>query len=579
MAPPLTGTLVDALLSPQGFRTGSISIDLNYYTGFLSTRNALYGRDSNPRLFNDPSNGGRYTLYNAVAAGQSFDTNLAGGPNTGWSRNAVDGVRALSFRLPEYRDSANPHLWLSYVTFGAWLFDEHAPGGTGASLRELNNYFYFGIPTAPADLPTTGTASMEGIVRGTLYSAETRQYDLQGTATFYADFSAKAFSTELNITGVGHDFVGTLNIGKLVGGGSIGGDSRFIGVWTESANGYAGSISGSLFGPQAHEFGYTFGINNAALTSLGAGVVVGGVPVGAPPAPPPPPPPLPPAPPPPAPAGSTFPLQAAQSFDTISATMRYNGRDGTYTFNDTPVGVTHITVTPDFEKGTYSISNDIAADSFDVAQLPVQPDPSKAYIGFATPLVANTPYRSLYVLNNLAPDVGTNAPTLQYHYLSFGEWQRHDERDNNSHSVTSFIYGTPTSFAEMPKTGAATYSLLVRASSTGGYLSYVGDGALTANFASGQLSTRIDVYGSSIGGLYDFLYARMNGTGTIASNSAAFGGQLAASNNSFVGTFQGAFYGPDAPEVGLTFSVKGEFGLPGFTSEQRMIGIAFGHKD
>ncbi len=578
MAPPLTGTLVDALKSAQDFRTGSIDIDLDYYTGFLSTRNVAYGRDSNPRLFIDPSNRGRYALYNAVAAGQSFDTNLSGA-NTGWSRNAVDGGRALAFRNPEYPDAANPHLWLSYVSFGTWLFDEHNPSGISLSLRKVEDYFYFGIPTAAADLPTTGTASLEGIVQGKLYAADSHEYALQGTATFYADFSAGAFSTQLNMTGIGRDFTGTLDIGTLIGGGQISSDSRFRGIWTQSSNGYEGSILGSFFGPQAKEFGYSFGINNAALTALGGGSVVGGVPVNAPPAPPPPPPPLPPPPPPPAPPGSTFPLQGAQTFDTISATLRYNGRDGAYSFNDTPVGVTHITVTPDFEKGTYSIRNDVASNSFDAEQLPILPDPGKAYVSFATPLAANTPYWSLYILNNLAPGSGTNAPTLQFHYLSFGEWQQHDERDNNSHSITSFLYGTQTLPADMPKTGTANYSLLVRAESTAGYVSYVGDGALSADFSSGQLSTRIDVYGASIGGLYDFLYARMTGTGTIASGSANFAGQLAATNNSFSGSFQGAFFGPDAPEVGLTFSVKGQFGTPGFTSEQRMIGIAFGHKD
>ena len=578
MAPPVNGTLVDALKSAQDFRTGSITIDLNYYTGFLSTRNVVYGRDSNARLFNDPSNGGRYTLYNAVAAGQSFDTNLYGSANTGWSRNAVDGGRALAFRVPEYRDSANPHLWLSYVSFGTWLFDEHNPRGISLSLRKVNDYFYFGIPTAAADLPTTGTASLEGIVQGKLYAADAREYDLQGTATFYADFSAQAFSTQLIMSGTGRDFSGTLDIGKLVGGGQISSDSRFRGIWTESANGYSGSILGSFFGPQAQEFGYSFGINNAGLTALGGGSVIGGVPVNAPPGPPVPPPPLPPAPPPPAPTGSTFPLQDAQTFDTISETLRYNGR-GVYTFNDTPVGVTRITVTPDFEKGTYSISNDVASTSFETAQLPVLPDPGQNFVSFATPLAANTPYLGLYILNNLAPESGTNAPALQFHYLSFGGWQQHNERDNNSHSITSFLYGTRTASTDMPKTGTANYSLLVQAQSTAGYVSYIGDGALTANFASGELSTRIDVYGSSIGGLYDFPYARMTGTGTITSGSANFTGQLAATNNSYSGSFKGAFFGPGAPEVGLTFSVKGQFGLPGVTSEQRMIGIAVGRKD
>lgn len=574
MAPAVTGTLVDALKSSQDFRTGSTAIDLNYYTGFLSTRNVAYGQDSGLRLFTDPSNRGRYTLYNAVAAGQSFDTNLDGEPNTGWSRNAIDGVRGLAFRVPEHNDPSNPHLWLSYVSFGAWLFDEHNPTGSSLSLRKVNDYFYFGIPTAPADLPTTGTASLEGIVEGKLYAADSHEYDLQGTANFYADFGARAFSTQLNVTGTGRDVTGTIDIGKLVGGGQISSDSRFRGIWTESANGYGGSIFGSFFGPQAKEFGYSFGINNTALTALGGGSVIGGTPINAPPAPPSPPPPLPPAPPPPAPVGSTFPLQGVQTFDTISATLRYTGRDGTYTFNDAPVGVTHITVTPDFEKGTYTISNDVASSSFDATLLPVLPDPGKPYVSFQTPLVANAPYRSLYILNNLAPGSGTNAPTLQFHYLSFGEW-----RDSNSNSGTSFIYGTQALPADMPKTGTASYSLLVRAQSTGGYTSYIGDGALTADFASGQLSARVDVYGSSIGGLYDFPYAMMKGNGTIASGSSTFSGQLAATNNSYTGDFQGAFYGPNAPEVGLTFSVKGQFGLPGATSEQRMIGIAFGHKD
>src|SRR5690606_23253035 len=118
-APTTTGTLAEALQSPQDFRTGAMKVDWDRVDGWLTTINRPYGFDSNLRFFTKPGGDGIYTVYNAPGGGYSYDDlNLWDPVAKGWSRNSVNGVRALTFREPEIEDPKNPDLWLSYVSAG-----------------------------------------------------------------------------------------------------------------------------------------------------------------------------------------------------------------------------------------------------------------------------------------------------------------------------------------------------------------------------------------------------------------------------------------------------------------------------
>ena len=90
------GTLQDALKTPQGFVTGSLQLDANYETGYLTSTNRPYGSSFSLLLYADPDKGTN-TFYNTRGGGFSFketDQNCFEGYR-GWSLNSPEGGRAL----------------------------------------------------------------------------------------------------------------------------------------------------------------------------------------------------------------------------------------------------------------------------------------------------------------------------------------------------------------------------------------------------------------------------------------------------------------------------------------------------
>src|SRR5690606_28996969 len=65
LEPTTTGTLAEALESPQDFRTGAMQVEWDRVDGWLSTRNSRYGYDQNLRFSTKPDGEGVYTVYNA----------------------------------------------------------------------------------------------------------------------------------------------------------------------------------------------------------------------------------------------------------------------------------------------------------------------------------------------------------------------------------------------------------------------------------------------------------------------------------------------------------------------------------
>lgn len=182
---------------------------------------------------------------------------------------------------------------------------------------------------------------------------------------------------------------------------------------------------------------------------------------------------------------------------------------------------------------------------------------------------------SLVMFNNLVPELGTNAPELQLHYLSYGVWRRGtDQPDQNS--VTYFLFGTPTPNTDMPRTGTANYALTASGHRTGGAGAIGGRGSLTANFGSGQLATQLALFAPMLGA-YEMPLANIEGTGAITGSGPFFEGALTSSNSQFKGDFKGSFFGPNAAEAGYTFMLnrpsRGEF-----DSWDHIIGVAVGAK-
>lgn len=246
-------------------------------------------------------------------------------------------------------------------------------------------------------------------------------------------------------------------------------------------------------------------------------------------------------------------------------------------FDDTPTGTTTITVTPDVANGTYTISNLRDSSTFSA----VKPESSDRMMTF-------TPQYSLRLLNNLSNETKTTAPDVQFQYLSYGGWTLGNGSDS-LYRVNFFLFGNPTTAVDMPKTGTANYKLSVTGEiAISLFPVLIGDGTLTANFAQGTIGTRLNLYAS-----YGYAFApsgssmataaaslgRFDGTANISSDSSMFQGQFTSPNTSLTGTFHGAFYGPEAAEVGYAFALKGSIEPQRPGAEQRYVGVAVGKKD
>lgn len=247
-------------------------------------------------------------------------------------------------------------------------------------------------------------------------------------------------------------------------------------------------------------------------------------------------------------------------------------------YDNSPAGTATITVTPDYEKGTYTISNLWGSAAFAGVQAQQTPEPGKTVIHLDS-ASGTSPYNRLTLFNNLVAGRGTNEPTLQFRYLSFGQWVRRDSDSSGAlrQRYATVLYGAPTALADMPRTGSASYGLWVTGAMaiSNGY-SLGGDGTLDANFATGRLTTRLNLTGDgSLGAVVSV--GRFDGTASLGGSGAGFQGQLTSSSSALTGNFTGSFYGPDAAEVGYTFSLRGPVAArPG--AEQTLVGVAVGMK-
>jgi hypothetical protein len=155
---------------------------------------------------------------------------------------------------------------LSYTTFviAKHSLVSNASGISQVGTDEREIFAIGGFETARSDLPKTGTASYTTFLTGSAITRNGPQ-TVGGTATITADFAAASVGTTMALSGNGQS-LGTFNGTAPIEATT----SHFAG--NLSASGATqGSFSGSFFGPQGTEVGYTYRVQ----TSIGT--VDGGV--------------------------------------------------------------------------------------------------------------------------------------------------------------------------------------------------------------------------------------------------------------------------------------------------------------
>lgn len=144
-------------------------------------------------------------------------------------------------------------------------------------------------------------------------------------------------------------------------------------------------------------------------------------------------------------------------------------------------------------------------------------------------------------------------------YTLTGSWGRFDTT-NGTGLVRLAVGGAPTIASDMPKTGTATYSTAIGGSAVvpGTAAPYTLTGSSTAtfsaNFGTGAITTAMTLGGTQTGPAVTN-FGTFNGTGTLTSAGPGFTGTVSGTGAN--GVFSGAFFGPQALEMGYQWSING----------------------
>jgi hypothetical protein len=154
-------------------------------------------------------------------------------------------------------------------------------------------------------------------------------------------------------------------------------------------------------------------------------------------------------------------------------------------------------------------------------------------------------------------------------YVSLGQWNWwiSDNATGNTEEYTSlyFVHGDRTPAGAVPASGTATYS--------GQSLGALIDVSLAADFGqrsiAAQLNRDAQTFGDQIGGFTTVASVDLHGTGSITT-AGSFAVPLTGTVDTTpaAGALDGAFFGPNAEQVGGVFSV-------GNTAGQALVQDAF----
>lgn len=426
---------------------------------------------------------------------------------------------------------------LSYVRSSSWSTFSYSDTSTRPSLIIVERAVG-GVPTKAGDLPLSGSASYDTTVAGSLLS-QNKFYNFSETgtgasATFTVNFATGAITSAINLVALesGSTTGAPNNFGTLNGTASLtSGGPGFTGTIAGASK---SGISGAFFGPQALEFGYVFNaemptfVVNGRVFGAKAGTIT------------------------PPPAGTYTPLADLTGDRTFqSAGVQYN---------TAPSGISGGT-SQNFGNGV-TIAYTAATDSYLLAA------PSGASFNFTPAMVQppSAPNQLTWVnvtgtqRNQLLQIVPTSSSGVPFSYTVLGSWGQFDTTTNLG-TIRLAVGGVPTLGTDMPRTGSATYSAGTGGTivSSGTVYNLQGNSTMNfaANFADNSVTLALFLAGipanTNVGPAINF--GPFNGFGSISANTSSFSGTL--SGTGATGLFSGAFFGPQAQEMGMAWYLNG----------------------
>ncbi len=188
---------------------------------------------------------------------------------------------------------------------------------------------------------------------------------------------------------------------------------------------------------------------------------------------------------------------------------------------------------------------------------------NKSSINDSSPLSKFTPPHYTSYSNNstdtLTIDPATiNGVTLSY--TAVGDWTH---LQNGIETAYLAVTGVPTIAGDMPKSGTADYQASVTGSAFNGgpsgySLAANSTASFSADFGAGTVSTTLNLSGATSANPVPVALGSYTGTGNIASGTPGFSGTLApaiSGSGTATGQFSGAFFGPQAKEMGYAWYV------------------------
>jgi len=159
----------------------------------------------------------------------------------------------------------NPTLQLSYVSFVQ--LNEYAYSPISNTQMPFSLFQLYGLPTAPGNMPTTGSATYSGVVYGSGYNPAIATTDLTvtGTGQLNANFATGAITTTLVLNAAPMTGGASQSLGTYTFTGATGAGSFTAYMPTVNSN-PTGNMLGQFYGPTASEVGAVFNITTIYIT-------------------------------------------------------------------------------------------------------------------------------------------------------------------------------------------------------------------------------------------------------------------------------------------------------------------------
>jgi hypothetical protein len=256
--PPATPSAFPATAT-QTFETHAVTRDLRGSGNSIGGSTSITMNRQPTVQVNYTAASGSYTVVdNGLSA--SFDANnrITSGYYDIYSHSigGIENQLKLLGNIRQGGPQAGVPVQLTYLSFGIWTRRDTATGDVRRS------DFIFGYPTASSSMPVTGTASYQTMLTAGMYEGGpgfgNTYSDVEGTATFTANFGSGSVATDLSLTRAGTN----QSLGSYSGTGTISLGNQFSGTLAStSPNFTSGNFAGGFFGPSASEMGYVFNIS------------------------------------------------------------------------------------------------------------------------------------------------------------------------------------------------------------------------------------------------------------------------------------------------------------------------------